>query len=255
MATRAIVTRALEQAGSLSRGLEEIGIEVILSPAIRFEEPRDWSAFDRAVERAAAWDWVILTSANGVKFATRRLAALGGRWSGFSGARFAAIGPATARALAGEGVESDLVPAEFRAEGILEALGTDAIAQRRVLLARAEKAREILPEELRRRGAIVEVAVVYRTVACPPSPGAVEALSSSPGPGLLVIFTSPSTVESFLDGLPGPALTGLKRSTIAAIGPVTAGALESRGLKPSIQPSTYTIPALVEALGGAGREA
>ena len=106
VATRAIVTRALEQAGSLSRGLEEIGIEVILSPAIRFEEPRDWSAFDRAAEGAAAWDWVILTSANGVKFATRRLGALGRRWSGFSGARFAAIGPATARALAGEGVEA-----------------------------------------------------------------------------------------------------------------------------------------------------
>lgn len=248
-ARRAIVTRAAKQAAPLARGLEALGFQVILSPAIRFEEPEDWSAFDGAVTAAGPWDWVILTSANGVRAVTARLSALGKDWSVFGASRLAAIGPATARALEAEGLSAALVPEEYRAEGILEAFGRKPLDGVRVLLARAQVAREILPEELQRRGAMVTVAPVYRTVACPPAGEAVEALASGAGPSLVVIFTSPSTVTHFVEGLPGPARRGLERATLASIGPVTSAALRERGLSPAVEPAAYTVPALLEALG------
>jgi uroporphyrinogen III methyltransferase/synthase len=219
---------------------------VILSPAIRFEEPADWGAFDRAVDRAGRWDWVILTSANGVEAADRRLRLRGRAWSDFERARFGAIGPATAEALVRLGVEVTLVPEEFRAEGLLAALPVGQIQGRRVLVARAGSAREVLPEELSRRGAEVEVAVVYRTVPCAPTPEALSALRGrGEGGRLVVIFTSPSTVSGFVDGLPEDALAALRGTTLAAIGPVTGEALDRRGLRAEIQPAAYTVDGLV----------
>ena len=244
----AIVTRAREQADLLATGLEDLGMRVILSPAIRFEEPSDWAPFDGAAASAGSWDWVILTSANGVRAATARLRLAGSGWGAFSRARFVAIGPATARAMEIEGVVASLVPEEFRAEGILDAIGSRPLDGSRILLARAEKAREILPEELRRRGAEILVAAVYRTLPCAPSTDAIEALRAAAGPGLIVIFTSPSTVEHFIDGLPPTAREALGRATLASIGPITAQALASRGLVAAIQPASYTVPALIEEL-------
>lgn len=244
----AIVTRARVQAGPLCRGLEEMGIRAIASPAIRFDEPGDWGPFDGAAAEGGSWDWLILTSANGVRAVSRRLTRLGSGWQAFAGARVAAIGPATARALREAGVEPSLVPEEFVAEGILEAFEGEPLESARILLARAEKARDVLPDELRRRGAQVDVVPVYRTVPCEPSAEAVQALRGAAGRDLLVIFTSPSTVEHFLARLPEDAAAGVVRATIASIGPITSAALRARGLQAAIQPSEYTVPALLESI-------
>jgi len=203
---------------------------------------------DRALREAPGYDWVIFTSVNGVAAVSRRLARLGLDWSRFGGVEIAAIGPATAEALAGKGLKAAVIPDLYQAEGILDVLGRTSVAGKRILLARAERAREILPEELRRRGADVEVAVVYRTVPCPPAPEAVAALRAGLGRHCVVTFTAASTVEHFVGHLPSEALEGLRAATLASIGPITTEALERRGLRASLQPSEYTIPALVEAI-------
>ncbi len=245
----AIVTRAREQAGSLVEALEALGARVIASPAIRFTEPVSWEPFDRAVVRAGGYDWVILTSVNGVAAVEERLGRLGRDWSSFGRARFAAIGPATAEALARRSVDVALVPEEFRAEGILLALGSEDLAGRRILIARAEMARDLLPEELVRRGGEVDVVKVYRTLPCEPVAEAVAALQAGlGGHSLLVVFTSPSTVAGFVDGLHDEALQGLRAATLAAIGPVTGEALARRGLRPAVQPASYTVASLVDEI-------
>ncbi len=245
----AIVTRAREQAGSLVEALEALGARVIASPAIRFAEPVSWEPFDRAVSLAGSYDWVILTSVNGVAAVEERLRRLGRDWRCFGRARFAAIGPATAGALARQGVGGALVPEEFRAEGILEALRAEELEGRRILIARAEKARDLLPEGLVRRGGEVDVVTAYRTLPCEPDAEAVQALRTGLGGlSLLVVFTSPSTVAGFVDALHDEALLGLRAATLAAIGPVTGEALTRRGLRPAVQPSSYTVASLVDEI-------
>ncbi len=242
----AIVTRAHEQSGSLVEALEAMGARVIASPAIRFAEPASWEPLDRAA-RSGGWDWVMLTSVNGVAAVDRRLRSLGLDWGCFGRPRFAAIGPATAEALERIGVEAALVPSEFRAEGILESLAPRDVEGRRILLARAERARDVLPDELARRGAKVEVVTAYRTLPCGPGPEAVAALQArGSGARILVVFTSPSTVAGFVDPLPPAALEGLRGATLAAIGPVTGEALDRRGLRAAVQPDSYTVPDLLE---------
>jgi uroporphyrinogen III methyltransferase/synthase len=243
-----LITRAREQAERFRESLASLGADVILAPSIRFEEPPDWTAVDRALRSAATYDWAILTSVNGVRALSRRLGELGLDWSSFGGVRLAAIGPATAEALGEKGVEVAVVPDRYQAEGILDALGREGIGGKRILLARAERAREILPEELRRRGALVDVAAVYRTVPCPPAAEAVAALRAGLGARCVVTFTSASTVSHFLEHLPEEALEGLRAATLASIGPITTEALESHGLRAALQPSQFTIPALVEAI-------
>jgi uroporphyrinogen III methyltransferase/synthase len=244
----ALVTRAREQAADLREGLAASGARVILTPAIRIADPESWEPMDQALRAGSSYHWIILTSVNGVAAVGRRLRSLGRGWDSLSGTSVAAIGPATASALKGEGLEPSLVPEEYRAEGILDALRGEDLSGKRILLARAEKAREILPEDLRRQGAVVDVVPAYRTLPCAPHPEAVKALSGSPGAGLLVIFTSPSTVTHFLDALPAAALRGVRSATVAAIGPVTAATLGRRGLEPAIQPERYTVPSLLDAI-------
>lgn len=244
----ALVTRAREQSGVLCDPLAALGAEVILTPAIRFEEPEDWAPADAALKRAGSYDWAIFTSANGVAAVARRLEILSLDWSAFRGVRLVAIGPATEEALLGFGLAVDVVPEVYQAEGILDSLSKEPVAGRRVLLARAFKAREVLPEALRRQGAVVDVAAVYHTKPCPASEDAIAALTDRPGPGVVATFTSSSTVAGFLDRLPAPALAGLGKCVLAAIGPITAEDLRRRGLAPRIIPSRFTIPALVRAI-------
>jgi uroporphyrinogen III methyltransferase/synthase len=244
-----LVTRAADQAAALAEPLAALGARVVLTPAIRFEEPSDWGPADAALRSAAAYAWAIFTSANGVEAVDRRLRTLGLSWEGFRAARIVAIGPATAGALTGRGLAVAVVPDPYQAEGVVAALGGEPLEGRRILLARAERAREILPEALRARGARVDVAAVYRTAGCPPAPEAVEVLARPEAAGRVVAaFTSSSTVEHFLDGLPEEARRGLARAVVAAIGPITAQTLAARGLPPAIQPADFTIPALVEAI-------
>lgn len=243
-----IVTRALEQSGDVRESLERLGARVIVSPAIRFEDPGDWSALDEALAKAGRYDWAIFTSVNGVAAVDRRISQLGKSWRILDGVRVVPIGPRTAEALREKGIAPDRMPEIFQAEGILSALEKEPLSGRRILLARAEKAREILPEELRSRGAKVDVVAVYRTLPAEPDPAVVEALGHGAGKRVVVTFTSSSTVEHFLGGLPSPAREALAAATLAAIGPITAGTLRRHGLAPDVMPAEFTVPALVSSL-------
>ncbi len=245
----ALVTRAREQADALSEPLESLGARVILTPAIRFEDPADWRPADEALRQASSYDWAIFTSANGVEAVSRRLEALRLGWQIFSGVRLVAIGPATAAALENRGLRVSIVPEVYQAEGLLAALQAESVAGRRILLARAERARDVLPDELRRSGAEVDVVAVYRTAGCPPAPEAIAVLERrEPAEDVVVIFTSSSTVTHFLEDLSPAAMEGMRAATLAAIGPITADELTRLGWEPAIVPSEFTIPALVQAI-------
>jgi len=243
-----LVTRAEEQAPALADPLAALGATIVLTPAIRFEGPDDWSPADAALRQAAAYHWAIFTSVNAVHAVTRRLPALGLAWSDFGKARVAAIGPATADALAAIGVPAGLVPDTYQAEGILAALEGEPMRGKRILLARAAKARDVLPDELRTQGAIVDVVPVYTTRPCDPSAQALAILDGRAGPEVVVTFTSSSTVSGFCDRLPEEIREKFRKCSLAAIGPITADELRRRGLDPRILPSEFTIPALVEAI-------
>lgn len=243
-----LVTRAVEQAAVLEAPLAALGARVILTPSIRFEEPDDWTPADAALRRAASYDWAIFTSANGVEAVSRRLEAIALSWEAFRGVRLVAIGPATAGALAEHALPVEAVPERYRAEGILSSLSSEPISGHRILLARAAKARDVLPEELKRKGARLDDVVVYRTKGCAPSAQAMETLARFASAKVVVTFTSSSTVTSFLDRLPPEAIDGLRKCTLAAIGPVTSEELVRRGFPPRIIPGHSTVPALVEAI-------
>jgi uroporphyrinogen III methyltransferase/synthase len=244
---RIVVTRAQEQQNEFAELLEEQGAEVIECPTIAIREPDAWGAVDQALEHIASFDWVIFTSANGVRGFVKRLKEGGGDLRVLHGIRVAAIGPATAAALQEVGLHPDVVPDEYRAEAILEAMDRD-LREVRILIPRAAEAREVLPAGLRERGAQVEVVVVYRTVPVTDQADAILDLLRA-GRIDAVTFTSSSTVVNFVDMLSGQDLAVLlKDVTIACIGPITAETAARYGLAPHIMPTAFTIPALAEAI-------
>ena len=233
-----LVLRAPEQAAGLAERLRAAGFEPVLYPTIRIAPPETWDALDAALRRlaAGAYDWLVLTSANGVRFVWERLAALGLTLP--EGVKVAVIGPATAAALRARGVEPALVPEEFVAEGLADALGE--VRGQRFLLARADRARPTLREELRARGAQVDEVVAYRTVIAPPD---------APPPEVdIVAFTSPSTVQGFVAALRGRPLP--ERTRVVCIGPITARAAREAGLPVHAVAREYTAEGLVREIMG-----
>jgi uroporphyrinogen III methyltransferase/synthase len=232
-----VVTRAREQASSVRARLEELGAEVVELPTIAIE-PLPFTVPD--LGRVA---WLVVTSANGAAaFFDRGLAPSGRDARALAGVRVAAIGPGTAGALARHGIVADLVPERFVAESLLEAF-PPALSGERVLLARAEQARDILPDGLERLGYAVDVLPVYRTVAAAPDPDDVERVRR--GAVDAVTFTSSSTVTNFCDllgELPAPA------APIVSIGPVTTATAQARGLTVAAEAAHHTIDGLVTAL-------
>jgi uroporphyrinogen III methyltransferase/synthase len=249
---RIVVTRSREQAGDLVDLLESLGAEPIEAPMIRVAPPDDYGPLDKAVAEAGSYDWIVFTSANGVDFFMRRLAAGDGDIRNLKGVRLVAIGPATADRLARKGLRVDLEPAESRAEAVVQALREiGEIAGKRFLLPRADIAREVLPDELRKSGADVTEVVAYRTVLADVEregdPDIYRMLLEKRVD--VVTFTSASTVRNFVQVFgaeQGPDL--LNATTVASIGPVTAEAAEQYGIKTAIMPKQYTIPALVDAI-------
>lgn len=245
-----LVTRAAHQSRALSAPLEALGATVIAAPVIDIVDPEHPEAVDAAVAALARYDWIVLTSANAAeRFLARVDAAEAGRLA-LSGARVAAVGSATARHLAAAGVKVDLVPDEYRAEGLVEAFREMGAGPGwRILVPRALEAREILPETLRSLGCRVDVVPVYRTVAATPDP-AVAALLAS-GEVDVLTFTSPSTVRhlgAFLSaaGLDPRAVIGALK--VASIGPVTTDALRAAGIEVDIEADPSTIEGLVAAI-------
>ncbi len=242
---RIIITRPAEQAQGLAALLEAEGAEVVTLSAISIEPASDYSALDRAIQQIGRYHWVIFTSVNGVRAFLRRMELAGCDWCVLKGVRLAAIGPATAEALRTTGVEPDFVPAEYVAEAVAAGIG-DVIGQR-ILLPRADIAREALAVELRRRGAEVEEIAAYRTVVRPPDRRIVEdALTPRPD---VVTFTSSSTVRGFLAALGDMDISEVLRDVVVAcIGPITARTVREAGLTPQIVAEEYTMAGLTRAI-------
>ena len=243
-----LVTRPRGQAGRLVALLEAYGAETITMPTIQIEPPEDWGPVDGAIRSLGAFRWVVFTSVNGVAAFRERLARAGLDARGLAGRLVAAIGPETAEALRRAGIEADLVPAEYRAEGLLAALGTRLAPGDAVLLVRAAEAREVLPRELEARGIRVTVAPAYRTVLAREGAGEVVRLLEARRIDV-VTFTSSSTVRGFLALLaPADSRRLLRDVAVAAIGPITAETASEHGLHVSIMPDEYTVPALADAI-------
>jgi uroporphyrinogen III methyltransferase/synthase len=247
---RIVITRRAEQAHSLHRALKARGAEVIELPTIALAPPRSWRPVDAAIRRLKEYDWIIFTSVNGVEAFAKRLRERGQMMSALKGALIAAIGPATARALRARGLRVSVVPGEYRAEGLLKALRSQNWRGKRVLLARAAKARDVLPRMLARRGAKVDVIAAYRTAVPPASRSRIGKVFGRRKPDAIT-FTSSSTVRNFI-ALQGRkrALRALRSVAVATIGPVTSRTARALGLKVAVEASSYTVPGLVRAIEG-----
>lgn len=249
---RIVVTRAREQASGMANALAGLGAAVSECPAIDIRPLEDYAILDAAIDRIADYDWLIFTSANGVKYFWERLARAGKDSRALAGAKVAVIGPATGEALRERGIAADLTPQTYVAESVAESLMArqgEGIEGLRVLLPRAQVARSALPDELARAGAIVDVAPAYKAV---PAAACGEEVRGLLAANLLdcVSFGSSSTVRNFLDVVPANLLLASSRVKLAAIGPITAETLREYGLKAEIMPAKFTIPALVKAIAG-----
>jgi uroporphyrinogen III methyltransferase/synthase len=246
---RIVLTRAQEQTAEFARLLVAYGAEPVEIPTIALVPPVSWQAIDQAIGRLGEYSWLILTSVNGVKPFMDRLRLAGKDARALAHLRICAIGPRTAHELERHGIVPDIVPSEYQAEGILVALGSHDLRGKRVLIPRAESAREILPDQLSRMGATVEVIPVYRTVA--PSID-LTSLKERIDAGAIdvVTFTSSSTVRNFVDMVGGgrEARRLGAKTRIACIGPITARSAEECGFQVTIMPEENTIPALAQAI-------
>jgi uroporphyrinogen III methyltransferase/synthase len=226
-----LITRAASQSAQLRSQLEDFGARVIECPTIQIVPPKTWKPVDDAIRRLNTYQWVLFTSANAVEQFMDRLENVR------CNVPIAVVGSATAAKLGEWGLKPSLIPKEFRAEGLLDEFAGNLV-NLRILFPRAEVARELLPDELRRRGATVDVVTVYRTVKAF-SGNIAEILASEKVD--CVVFTSPSAIPEGLHTLP----TG---TALAVIGPVTREAAQLLGLMPDIVPVESTVPGLIEAI-------
>ena len=246
---RVVVTRALAQAGELSRELEALGAEVLEFPTIEIRPPEDFGPLDDAIRNLDSFDWIVFTSVNGVEAFVGRLMHHGlDLRSVPRAAKLGAIGPATAQRIEGKGLRVDVVPEEYRAEALIGALEGNSLGGRRVLIPRAKVAREILPEKLRESGAEVVVPPAYESVPSSQGKERLEKLLES-GEVDCVTFTASSTVENFVWAF-GEEEAGrlLSKTRLAYIGPITADTGRKYGLKVDAEAEQYTIPGLVRAV-------
>jgi uroporphyrinogen-III synthase len=249
---RILVGRARHQASALSSGLRGLGAQVIEIPFIEIRQPRSYQSLDRALKNLNHYDWLILTSVNGVEALWARLRKLRLAKKSLRHLKIAAIGPATRKEIAKRGLKVDMVPDEYVAESVVKSL-RKRVKGKRVLLARAKVARDVIPRELRKLGANVDVAEAYETVV--PQSSRVRlraALKDSKRRPHVITFTSSSTVRNFVTLLGGSRrghhtgnLDGIR---FASIGPVTSATLRELGLRADIEASEYTIPGLIKAI-------
>ncbi|MGA8059842.1 MAG: uroporphyrinogen-III synthase, partial [Candidatus Binataceae bacterium] len=241
-----VITRAREAGGAFAAGLRALGAQVTEFPTIEIVAPDSYMAIDAALARTTSFDWVIFTSATGVERMLERMKTRGVDPLALGGAKLGAIGPATAARLAERALTVAAMPREYRAEAIVEALDAERIRGARILIPRAQVAREVLPEMLIAAGAReVVVAPVYKTVK--PANAPVERVRELAAAGAidLVAFTSSSTVTNFCEMIGASVARGLRA---AAIGPITAETARASGLQVVVQPTEYTVPALIAAI-------
>ena len=247
---RILITRAHEQAAALARKLEELGASVLSVPTIEIRPPQSFQPLDKALKKIPAYDWLILTSVNGVKALERRLLKQQIDVGLLRHLSVAAIGPATRAEIERLGLKVTVMPDEYVAEAVVSAL-QGRVSGKRVLLVRAKVARDIIPKQLRDAGAEVDVAEAYETVLPQKSREKLRAaLEDEDSRPQAITFTSSSTVKNFVALLPQgkspkEILPGI---ALASIGPVTSATLREVGLWVNIEAADYTIPGLVDAL-------
>ena len=242
-----LVTRAREQASRLVEELASAGANCVEAPVIKIEEPMDFAPLDWAIEQLSEYQWILFTSPNGVDAFFRRLEKMGWDSRALGGVKTAVIGAQTAEILKKYGIRSDIVPKEFRAEALVEALTGQVLPGDKVLLARAQQARDVLPAELTKMGAAVNVVPVYRTVLGE-ADGRTVSERLAKGEIDIVTFTSSSTVTFLLDLLGAEGKKLLATVKIASIGPITSDTCRENGIEPDVTAQEYTIPGLVQAI-------
>jgi len=244
-----LVTRAREQASRFAALLRELGAEPIELPTIQIAPPVSWEPLDRAIAVLTSYHWLVFTSVNGVRAFFSRLERQRVPPADVKRLRLCAIGPETAKALQAHGLRVEVMPQEYRAEAVIEAMAAFPLEGRRILLARAAVARDILPRALAAHGAHVDVVEAYRTVLPTDAVDPEVQQRLARGDIAVITFTSSSTVTNFaalMGDIDLPQL--LRHVVVACIGPVTAETAQAYGLMPAIVASDYTIPGLAEAI-------
>ncbi len=237
-----LVTRPGEQAQELRERLSALGAEVLEQPGILVSDPADWSPVDAALDRIAGYDWLVFSSSNGVKRLLDRFLLRGGSLGQFATVKLAAIGPSTAAELVRYGLAAAIVPQEYRAESLADALAPHA-AGRRFLLARASRGREVLPQQLTAVGGIIEQVVVYSSTD-------VETADPQIAAGLAAgrvdwVTVTSSAIARAIVGLFGEQL---RKARLASISPITSETLRELGHPPAAEAAEYTMAGLVAAI-------
>lgn len=242
---RVLVTRAGDQAKALTAALYEIGVDPVVVPTIEIIPPASFVELDRAIADLDQVDYLILTSVNAVNAFFDRLVAQGRNPRDLSGIQTVAVGPKSAEALAERGVTADLIPQDYRAEGVVSLL-KNCVSGKRLLYPKAALARDLIPAELTAAGAKVIAPVAY---ASAPPIDAAEQLQQALAEGLdLLTFTASSTVQNFVDLLDDQDLVLAKGIPVASIGPLTSATARALGFNVIIEPDDSTLEALVTAI-------
>jgi uroporphyrinogen III methyltransferase/synthase len=249
---RIVVTRPREQAADLVEALDQLGATVIEAPTVRIVPPEDFGPLDEACAGVGRYDWVMFTSPNGVDYFFQRMQLGPTDTRSLSGVKLCAVGPGTAEHLAQHCLKADVVPLEYSADSVVDAMrAAGNLTGKKFLLPRADTAREFVADELRKAGAVVADVIAYRTVPIDigrnSEPDVYRMLLDRQID--VVTFTSASTVRNFvrLYGV-DPVADLLQPVAIASIGPVTAEAALQCGIRTAIMPAEYTIPGLVQAI-------
>jgi uroporphyrinogen-III synthase len=245
---RILTTRAEKQSGGLAKPLRELGAEVVEIPTIEIRPPQSYDPLDAALRNAGSYDWLILTSVNGVEALFTRLRALGIPTSRLAHLAIAAIGPATQREIEQQGLRVTVTPDKYIAESVVEAL-KGRTEGKRVLLVRAKIARDVLPSELRKTSAAVDVVEAYETHVPENAKESLTRLFASEDTWPdIITFTSSSTATNFLNLLASKHHQALRTILLASIGPVTSATLSRAGFVPQIEAREYTMPGLAAAI-------
>jgi uroporphyrinogen-III synthase len=245
---RVLVGRARHQAGALSAELRRRGATVLEIPFIEIRQPRSFKPLDSALKNLAEYDWLILTSVNGVEAMWERMGRLHLNEENLKHLRIAAIGPATKKAIEQHAVRVDVVPKEYVAESVVRSLKR-RVRGKRVLLVRAKVARDVIPRELRKAEAHVDVVEAYETIVPQASRRRLQSVMRNPRQRPHVVtFTSSSTARNFVALVGSRGDISLDGIRMASIGPVTSSTLRELGLRADIAAKVFTIPGLVRAL-------
>ena len=243
---RILVTRAADQAPAFCDALTACGAEPVVVPTIQIIAPASYAELDQAITGLGEIDYLVLTSVNAVEFFFNRLTTLGHDPANLDKIQIVAVGPKSAEALLAYGFHADLVPDDYRAEGLV-ALLKARVSGKRVLYPRAALARELIPAELAKAGAEVIAPVAY---ASAPPEDAQDKLNQALAEGLdLLTFTASSTVDNFTGLLDADSLALARQVPVASIGPLTTATAKKHGFNVVIEPDNSTLDDMVEAMG------